>query len=327
MKTNRFLSILAGLPLMACLMACSSDETTEAKPAQELLMVDRDIAMPASETTWSMKITADCHWNVTAVENAEWGELTVSPRSGDGNGTLVLTSEKNRSSLDRTATITISTKGGLQQRIAVRQSKSDAALSINQEEFSFSDAGGMQSLVLASNSNWEISGLAGADWLELGQTTGNTGTTEVPIRVKEAYDDANRSIRLTATAGANQIIFTVSQTGKSTITLSVSTDELPLFAGVGGSQTLSVTSNAAWYAYVPSSVSWIRLEPAFGIGNGDIRVVCDGNPSIRDERQAVFIVTAGAKTVLQSNVLVKQEPAEEVIIPEEPHNPDPNLSR
>ena len=78
---------------------------------------------------------------------------------------------------------------------------------------------------------------------------------------------------------------------------------------------------------MPASASWIRLEPATGIGNGEIRVICDDNPSIRDERQATFIVTAGAKTVLQSNVLVKQEPAEEVIIPEEPHNPDPHLSR
>ena len=43
---------------MACLMACSSDETTEAKPAQELLMVEKEVSMPASETTWSVKITA-----------------------------------------------------------------------------------------------------------------------------------------------------------------------------------------------------------------------------------------------------------------------------
>ena len=100
-----------------------------------------------------------------------------------------------------------------------------------------------------------------------------------------------------------------------------------MFAGDGGTQTLTVTSNAQWHAYVPASASWIRLEPATGIGNGEIRVICDGNPSIRDERQATFIVTAGAKTILQSNVLVKQEPAEEVIIPEEPHNPDPHLSR
>jgi hypothetical protein len=65
--------------------------------------------MPASETSWSVKISADCHWDVTDIENDDWGELTVSPRSGDGNGTLVLTSVENHSSVDRTATIIIST--------------------------------------------------------------------------------------------------------------------------------------------------------------------------------------------------------------------------
>lgn len=327
MKTNRYISILVGLPLMACLMACSSDETTEAKPAQELLMVEKDVSMPASETSWSVKITADCHWEVTSVENEDWGELTISPRSGDGNGTLLITSEKNRSSLDRLATIILSTKGGLEQRISLRQMKSDAALSVNKEEFSFSNTGGTQSLVIASNSNWTIEGNIGIDWLELGQFTGNSGTTEVPIRVKQAYDDADRSVQLTATAGGNNITFTVRQTGLSSISLSVGATELPKFAGDGGTQTLTVTCNAAWYAYAPSSASWIQLEPAFGIGNGEIRVVCGGNPSIRDERQAKFIVTAGTKTVQQCDVLVKQEPAEEVIVPEEPHNPDPHLTR
>jgi hypothetical protein len=308
-------------------MACSSDETTEAKPAQELLMVEKEVSMPASETSWSVKVTADCHWEVTSVENEGWGELTISPRSGDGNGTLLFTSEKNRSSLDRMATIILSTKGGLEQRISLRQMKSDAALSVNKEEFSFSNTGGTQSLVISSNSNWTIEGLAGISWLELGQTNGGSGTTEVPIHVKEAYDDASRNAQLLITAGGSNISVTVSQSGLSSISLSVSATELPKFAGDGGAQTLTVTCNAAWYAYVPSSASWIQLEPAFGIGNGEIRVVCGGNPSIRDERQATFIVTAGTKTVQQCDILVKQEPAEEVIIPEEPHNPDPHLSR
>ena len=290
-------------------------------------MVEKEVSMPASETTWSVKITADCHWEVTSVENEDWGELTISPRSGDGNGTLLITSEKNRSSLDRQATIILSTKGGLEQRISLRQTKSDAALSVNKEKFSFSNTGGTQSLVIASNSNWAIEGLAGISWLELGQTNGGSGTTEVPIRVKEAYDDASRNAQLLITAGGSNISVTVSQSGLSSISLSVSATELPRFAGDGGAQTLTVTCNAAWYAYVPSSASWIQLEPAFGIGNGEIRVVCGGNPSIRDERQATFIVTAGTKTVQQCDILVKQEPAEEVIIPEEPHNPDPHLSR
>ena len=289
-------------------------------------MVEKNVSMPASETSWQVKINADCHWDVSFVDNSGWGELTVSPRSGDGNGTLVLTSEENHSSLDRTATIIISTKGGLEQHITLRQLRSDDALSINQEVFDFTDEGGTQSLVIASNSDWTITGHEGISWLELGQSSGNTGTTEVPIRVKGAYDEIERTVELTAISGSNKINFTVSQSGKLSIILEVSTDELPMFASEGDSQSLSVTCNAAWYAYVPSSVSWIHLEPAFGFGDGEIRVICDRNPS-EEERQTTFIVTAGTKIVLQSDILVKQEGNEFVIIPEEPHNPNPILSR
>lgn len=311
---------------MIGLTACTSDETTEAKPALELLMVEKDISIPASETSWSVKINADCHWDVSFVDNSGWGELTVSPRSGDGNGTLILTSEENHSSLDRTATIIISTKGGLEQHITLRQLRSDDALSINQDVFEFNDDGGTQSLIIASNSDWTITGHEGISWLELGQSSGNTGTTEVPIRVKGAYDEIERTVELTAISGSNKINFTVSQSGKLSIMLGVSTNEMPMFASEGDSLSLSVTCNAAWYAYVPSSVSWIHLEPAFGFGDGEIRVICDRNPS-EEERQTTFIVTAGTKIVLQSDILVKQEGNEHVIIPEEPHNPNPILSR
>ena len=74
MKTKRLLfSICVGLPLMAGLTACTSDETTEAKPAQELLMVEKNVSMPASETSWQVKINADCHWDVSFVDNSGWG--------------------------------------------------------------------------------------------------------------------------------------------------------------------------------------------------------------------------------------------------------------
>ena len=62
-------------------------------------------------------------------------------------------------------------------------------------------------------------------------------------------------------------------------------------------------------------------------GSKYFTVTYGDNPSVREERQTYFIVTAGAKTIQQVDVYLKQEPAEEVIIPEEPHNIDPSLTR
>ena len=170
------------MTLVACLTGCNSDETTEAKPALELVMVGgKEIVIPASEPGTSVAINADCHWEITDVDNSQWDDLTVSPRSGDGNGTIVFTSKKNNTSLERFATITISTKGGLHQVVAVRQARSDADLSINQENFYFSETGGMANLVVSCNSNWEIKGAEGIGWLDVTQTSGTAGVYEVPL--------------------------------------------------------------------------------------------------------------------------------------------------
>ena len=328
MKTKNLYSILLGMTLIACLAGCKSDETTEAKPALELVMIpDKEIVIPASETGTSVNVIADCYWEITAVDNSTWDDLTVSPRSGEGNGTIVFTSEKNKSSLDRMATIVLATKGGLQQVVKVRQSKSDAALSINNDYFTFGDTGGAANLVVSSNSNWEIKGSDGIDWLEIGTTSGGSGTTEVSINVKQAYNELERSANLTVVSGDNELPFNIYQPGVSSIALMVNPTAPQTFPATSGSQIFNVSCNAAWYVHVPSSATWIQVQPMMGLGEGEFTVTYGDNPSVREERQTYFIVTAGAKTIQQVDVNLSQEPAEEVIIPEEPHNIDPSLTR
>ena len=328
MKTRNLYSILLGMTLVACLTGCNSDETTEAKPALELVMVGgKEIVIPASEPGTSVAINADCHWEITDVDNSQWDDLTVSPRSGDGNGTIVFTSKKNNTSLERFATITISTKGGLHQVVAVRQARSDADLSINQENFYFSETGGMANLVVSCNSNWEIKGAEGIGWLDVTQTSGTAGVYEVPFQVLQAADEADRSANLTVVTGGTEIQFNINQKGVSNISLAVNPAQPSIFPATSGSQKITVNCNAAWYIHLPSSASWIQVEPMMGLGNGEITVTYGDNPSVREERQTYFIVTAGARTVQQVDVYVSQEPAGEVIVPEEPHNPDPHLSR
>ena len=328
MKTKNLYSILLGMTLVACLTGCKSDETTEAKPAQELVMIgDKEIVIPASETGTSVAVTADCYWEITDLDNSSWDDLTVSPRSGDGNGTIVFTSEKNKTSVERLATITISTKGGLKQVVEVRQSRSDAALSLNQEEFAFDATGGLANLVVSSNTNWEIKGAEGIDWLEFSNTSGGAGTSGVTFQVMRAADELDRSANLTVVAGDSELQFNINQKGVSSISLALSPTDPAIFPATSGTQLITVNCNAAWYVTVPASSSWIQVEPMMGLGDGEIRVTYTDNPSVREERQAYFIVTSGAKTVHQVDVHVKQEPAEEVIIPEEPHNIDPSLSR
>ena len=308
MNRKHILAVLSSLPLVACLFACSSDNE-ESKAEEEMLNVEREVAFAATETSWSVKLTADCAWEVTSVEKSGWDDFSVSPKSGKGNSVLVISSEANHTSEDRIATFIIQTNGGLKQKVTVHQTKSGADLSINNQLFDFDDKEGTQTLTVKCNTNWEILGLTGYDWLEIGQTSGGAGEFEIPIKVKEIFDDAERVALLTVSAGSlgdNIFDVIVTQSGKPQISLALSTYALPV-AAAGGTQTITVTCDGAWSAAVPASMGWVSISPTSGVGNGEITVTCDPYTSTQ-ERLTVLTVTAGTQRPQRGDVVITQSP-------------------
>jgi len=291
---------LAALAL--CLSACSSEEDASSKAAEELLNVERAVAFGPNETSWQVKIVADCAWEVTAVDNTGWQDLSVSPRSGEGNGVLVLTTEQNHSSQDRTAVLTLSTKNGLQQKVTIQQTRSGADLSIDQDSFEFSDATGTQTLKVKCNTDWEILGVSDmvdgdTHWLSIGQLSGN-GDAQVPITVEECFDDADRYAILLISAGNlgdNIFAITVKQNGKQLITLSLDAIE-KTFKATGGKKKVKVSSNGAWSAAIPYDINWVSITPTSGIGDGEITI----------ERLTTLTVSAGSKNPQRSDVIITQ---------------------
>lgn len=308
MNRKHILAVLSSLPLVACLFACSSDNE-ESKAEEEMLNVEREVAFAATETSWSVKLTADCAWEVTSVENSGWDDFSVSPKSGKGNSVLVISSEANHTSEDRIATFIIQTNGGLKQKVTVHQTKSGADLSISSQEFNYDDKEGTQTLTVKCNTNWEILGMTGIDWLEIGQTSGGAGEFEIPIKVKEIFDDAERVALLTVSAGSlgdNIFDVIVTQSGKPQISLALSTYAMPV-AAAGGTQTIAVTCDGAWSAAVPASMGWVSISPTSGVGNGEITVTCDPYTSTQ-ERLTVLTVTAGTQRPQRGDVVITQSP-------------------
>ena len=308
MNRKHILAVLSSLPLLACLFACTSDNE-ESKAEEEMLNVEREVAFAATETSWSVKLTADCAWEVTSVENSGWDDFSVSPKSGKGNSVLVISSETNHTSEDRVATFIIQTNGGLKQKVTVHQTKSGADLSISSQEFNYDDKEGTQTLTVKCNTNWEILGMTGIDWLEIGQTSGGAGEFEIPIKVKEIFDDAERVALLTVSAGSlgdNIFDVIVTQSGKPQISLALNTYAMPV-AAAGGTQTITVTCDGARSAAVPASMGWVSISPTSGVGNGEITVTCDANTSIQ-ERLTVLTVTAGTQRPQRGDVVITQSP-------------------
>jgi len=334
MKTKIFFTILAALPLVAGLSGCKSDDETQAKPAKEFLKVEGgDIEIRASEETKEVAITADCAWTVTydGGDEADGGfgnKITVQPLKGNGNGVLVITTNQNTSMSDRNASIILTSDGGLKQKISVRQTSSDPGMTVTKKLYEF-DAipSASQLLTITSNTNWSITLPSGIDWIHLSQASGNSGSSAVEITCDEIQTDADRSATFTIQYGSNSTEIEVRQEGKTNITLSVTPYELPTFTPDGGTQIVKVQSNAAWRAFVPSSAqSWLHIEPASGVGNGEIRVKCDEHLDTTRDRITVLIVVAGSQNPQQADVFVQQSAAE-VNTPGENDNPDPQLSR
>ena len=298
--------------LVLSLSACSSDEDASSKASDELLSVERVVAFGPTETSWEVKIMADCEWEVTAVDNIGWPELSVSPRSGEGNGVLVLTTEENHSSQDRTAVLTLSTKKGLKQDVTILQTRSGADLSINQDVFEFSDVAGTQTLIVNCNTDWEILGImdltdGDTNWLKLGQTSGS-GNAEVPITVDETFDDADRYALLLISAGDlgdNILSFGIKQYGKQLITMSLDTIE-QTFSAAGGTKKVKVSSNGAWSAAIPTDISWVSITPTSGIGNGEITITCNPYTGATLERLTTLTVSAGSKNPQRKDVIITQ---------------------
>ena len=308
MNRKHILAVLSSLPLLACLFACTSDNE-ESKAEEEMLNVEREVAFAATETSWSVKLTADCAWEVTSVEKSGWDDFSVSPKSGKGNSVLVISSEANHTSEDRIATFIIQTNGGLKQKVTVHQTKSGADLRISSQEFNYDDKEGTQTLTVKCNTNWEILGLTGYDWLEIGQTSGGAGEFEIPIKVKEIFDDAERAALFVVSAGSlgdNTFDVMVTQSGKPQISLALSTYALPV-AAAGGTQTIAVTCDGAWSAAVPASMGWVSISPTSGVGNGEITVTCDPYTSTQ-ERLTVLTVTAGTQRPQRGDVVITQSP-------------------
>lgn len=308
MNRKHILAVLSSLPLLACLFACTSDNE-ESKAEEEMLNVEREVAFAATETSRSVKLTADCAWKVDSVKKSGWDDFSVSPKSGKGNSVLVISSGANHTSEDRVATSIIQTNGGLKQKVTVHQTKSGAYLSISSQEFNYDDKEGTQTLTVECNTNWEILGMTGIDWLEIGQTSGGAGEFEIPIKVKEIFDDAERVALLTVSAGSlgdNMFDVIVTQSGKPQISLALNTYAMPV-AAAGGTQTVTVTSDGAWIAAVPASAEWIHISPTSGVGNGEITVTCDPYTSIQ-ERLTVLTVSAGTQRPQRGDVVITQSP-------------------
>jgi len=322
MKTKNIIAILAALPVMGALTACSSDDITDAKPAKEILMVVGGdvIEYRANEEgpSQEVNVSADCRWTVELDRGSFGDDISVSPRQGNGNGSLVIVSNQNTDpNVVREAVITLVSDGGLRQKVTVRQKGGDDALNISTGKFSFgAEEDTPKALTITSNVNWTIQMPPNVDWFNVVNAEGNdlrsggSGSTTVYVRAKNAQSDTDRTASFTINYGKGSATVEVTQEGMTNIILNV-TKTWENFAVGGGTQAIRIESNAEWHAYIPKSVTWLHFADSLnmtelsGLGNRELLLSCDRNPDTTDRLTAVVVIS-GSKDPKQEIVLVQQ---------------------
>lgn len=84
-------------------------------------------------------VTANDSWTVSIPSKVTW--VHSDKMSGDGNGEINITVDVNPRADARTATVTVTTKGGVSKTIAISQDSAESSLSLRPSTLAFNADG------------------------------------------------------------------------------------------------------------------------------------------------------------------------------------------
>lgn len=84
-------------------------------------------------------VTSNDSWTVSVPSEATW--VHHDTKSGDDNGVINITVDVNPSADARTATVTVTTKGGVSKTIAISQDAAESSLSLRPSTLAFNADG------------------------------------------------------------------------------------------------------------------------------------------------------------------------------------------
>ncbi|MBR3472764.1 MAG: BACON domain-containing protein [Prevotella sp.] len=256
---------------------------------------DIDLAVSPARLTFNattpqikeLDIISNDRW--TATVSDDW--LKIDQKEGNNTTTIHVSCESNDTGVERTATITVRSNG-LTEMATVIQRNFNAEFSILTTLQEYPAAGGVQTVAVSSNIEWEVS--CDTDWCHLSKTDNSVVVTV----------DAN----LLTTPRTADIIFmptdlepltlTVVQreVGATVVLLDVSPTELT-FGPAMESKTLTVDCNEAMSCQADQD--WVTLQTIGQTTEGEfthttVQVTCSDNLT-GAERQAKVTVSAGDK--------------------------------
>ena len=157
----------------------------------ELSLSDKSVAFETVGGDQTISITCNDNWAVTY--SADW--LTVTPKAGNGNGSIKITATSNESFDVRSADITVSANDK-SQVIKVNQLSLSPSMIIEPTTYEISYEGGEIELKVTSNAPWTLTIPEDIDWITADVKEGTTSAT-VKLTVLQNLEREARTAKIT----------------------------------------------------------------------------------------------------------------------------------
>jgi|GEM_PF-3058028 len=257
-----------------------------ADPALAVAPTNRDVSSAAGTTSFG--VTSNTSWTIS--EGVGW--LTVTPMSGNNNGTLTVNYSENTSVSGRVGEITVSADGVSDVVVTVSQAGAAPELAVLPANRDVSAAAGSTSFDVSSNTSWTVS--ESVYWLMVAPMSGDHNET-LTVNYTENTSTSGRVGSITVSAsGVPDVEVTVSQAGADPeLAVTPANRNVPYLAG---STSFDVISNTAWT--VSKNVAWLTLGSTVGNGNGPINVGFHPNNSTTPRVGEITVSADGVPDVV-----------------------------
>ncbi len=255
--------------------------TQSATPLLTVTPSNQSVTNTSGSTAFT--ITSNTDW--TVIDDASW--LTVSPSSGNNNGTITATYTENTTTSQRVGTITV-TGGGITETVTVTQSATAFTLTVTPSNQSVTNASGSTAFTVESNTEWTV--IDDATWLTVSPENG-PGNGAIIATYEENTTTAQRVGTITITGGGITRTVTVTQSATAfTLTVTPSNQSV---TNASGSTEFTILSNTDWT--VIDDASWLTVSPSSGNNNQTLTATYTENTTTT-QRAGTITVTGGGIT-------------------------------
>ncbi len=239
----------------------------------------------ANDIAQVLSITSNIDWSLSVLPT--W--ISVSTLNGFGDGSMSILPQENTSTTTRTYNLTIvGANVNTYQIVSITQAGATPILNITPNTQIHPSSGQTQTLIITSNTSWTISGIP--SWLTPSKSNGlNDETIDFTTAANTTSEARIATISITTAIPLITQSITITQSGVNpTVNIGVGTAN---FTALGGSQTITISSNSTWSVLgVPT---WVTINPATGFGNGVITLTAPLNQNI-NPNTGIITITSGS---------------------------------